>query len=111
MLKKLIRKPYYYVPACPCCQSMSTGYYVKEDAIDHSFNTREALKNGELVLPTKEIPYNNAFCLKCGFEWHHQLKVKFLSLAEIEEQKKVRDTASFYNSMDLDDRSFLSKIL
>lgn len=111
MLKKLIKKPYYYVPACPCCNSFATGYYVKENSIDPSFNEREGLKNGELLIAVKEVPNENAFCLDCGFSWHQVLKAKFLSLAEIEEQKQLRKTAEFYNSIDLKKKSFLSKIL
>ncbi len=110
MLKDLIRKPYYYVPACPCCKSMSTGYYVKEDSVDPTFTVREGLKNGELVLASKEIPYENAFCLECGFSWHYPLKLKFLTLKQIEEQKQLRNTSAFYNSMDFKKKSFLAKI-
>ena len=111
MFKNLIRKPYYYVPACPCCQSMGTGYYVKENSVDPTFTLREALKNGELVLSAKEIPYDNAFCLSCGFTWHQQVKLRFLSLSEIEDQKRMRDSVSFYNSLDLGNKPFLSKFL
>ena len=110
MFDRFIKKPYYYIPPCPCCNSMGTGYYVKESAHDPTFVLEEACKSGELVIPVKELPHDNAFCLECGFTWHHVLKMKLLSLEEIKEQKRMRNTASFYNSIDFKQKSFLAKL-
>lgn len=111
MLKKLIKKPYYYVPPCPSCNSRKTGYYVKETSLDPSFALRESLKNGELTFAVREIPYDNAFCLDCGFSWHQNIRMKFLSIEEIEEQKIIRETANFYNAAELKNKSFLGKFM
>ena len=111
MLRKYIKKPYYYVPPCPSCGSMKTGHYVKEVNLDPSFAARESLKNGELAIPVREIPYENVFCLDCGFSWHHTVSMRWMSLADIEEQKISRDTASFYNSMELKDKTFFGRFM
>ena len=78
MLKNIIKKPYYYIPPCPCCNSNQTGHYVKELGLDPSFTVRESLKNGELAIAVREIPYENVFCLECGFTWHQDIKIKML---------------------------------
>ena len=109
MLKNIIKKPYYYIPPCPCCNSNQTGHYVKELGLDPSFTVRESLKNGELAIAVREIPYENVFCLECGFTWHQDIKIKMLSLSQIEEQKQLRGTAEYYNTVTFKEKSPLSK--
>lgn len=89
----LIRKPYYYVPPCPCCNSRMTGRFVKSHGYSRDeWVEKESLKHGELVTEKLIIPKKNAFCVECGFSWTCDVKIKFFSLSKIMEEAEARGT-------------------
>ena len=92
---KYIKKPYYYVPPCPVCGSKVTGRIVSGNhrATERNWMINEALRNGELVLPKIDVEEQNCFCNDCGAAWEQTVELKFLSLDEIAEQKRIRHTS------------------
>ena len=92
-IESLIKKPYYYVPPCPRCESRMTGRFVQaHKAADTEWVINESLKNGELVEAVPEVGKFNCFCAKCGYKWDDIVSLKFMSLEEIKEEKWVRFT-------------------
>lgn len=93
--KSLIRKPYYYVPPCPSCNSRMTGRFVRlHREVETEWMIDEALRNGELIDPQPDLPHDNAFCVECGYTWMEDIPVKFLSLSQIAEEKAARHTST-----------------
>lgn len=92
-LKDIVKVPYYYVGACPNCDSEATGRFIPyyRDA-DLDYVIQNSLKNGELVAVGDEHEHGNLFCNDCGNVWYGPVKRVFLSLNEIEYQRFVRDT-------------------
>ena len=66
-IKRFVRKPYYYVPACPKCRSRMTGHFMRKLNSDYESNWRdvEALKNGEIIA-SDDNQNGKCFCLNCG---------------------------------------------
>lgn len=100
--RKLIKVPYIYVAPCPVCESRMTGRYLDlHNQWDDSAIRLEALRNGELVefIPDKdEYPYN-CYCYDCGFEWSGATPTKWLSIADLNDEKIARGTAYIYESL------------
>lgn len=94
----LIRKPYYYVPPCPCCGSRLTGRFVKEHRVtEHDWMLKETLKNGELIKALPVLPeYETAFCVNCEYTWRAQVELKLLTINEINEERMARMTDVIY---------------
>lgn len=91
--KKIIRKPYYYVPPCPACKSYLTGRFVLlHRNIETEWMIDEALRNGEIINPQPEIPRHNAFCLNCDYTWLEDIRLKLFTIARISEEKENRST-------------------
>lgn len=88
----IFKRPYYYVPPCPRCQSRKTGRYVKNPVVkqDKGYIFEESLKNGEIVEETDIVPVENAFCCDCGYEWSCYIETIWLTPQEILKQKKAR---------------------
>ena len=99
-LKNHIRLPYYFVPPCPVCGSERTGRYVKfHSTVSDEYTTKMSLKNGELTQFTDRIdPEKTFFCVDCGAEWSEYAGVRWLSINEINEEKKKRATDSLLNN-------------
>lgn len=99
-LSNIIKKPYYYISPCPKCQSKMTGRYIQEHMeYDTQWAIDESLKNGEIVSAVPEIPYKNAFCLNCNYEWEEEARLKLLSLKEINEERIARCTNELYKAI------------
>ena len=101
MIKKslldIIKKPYYYVPPCPSCNSPITGRFMKyHRTTETDWMITESLKNGELVRPVPEILEDNAFCLTCGYTWPCKISLKMLSINDIKKEKGKRMTTEIY---------------
>ncbi len=95
-LSDYIRKPYYYVPPCPCCGSYVTGRYVRVWFFD-PWVTEEALRHGEHVRPTYDDDYRDvAYCLNCDYEWPEIVTHRWMTLREINRQKTIRHTLDYY---------------
>lgn len=92
MINKIIKKPYYYVPPCPFCNSRITGHFVKKHKLEGGWETRESLRNGEIATEVYEIPEANCYCLECGFTWPYRVKMEWFSLERIREEKLARCT-------------------
>lgn len=88
----IFKRPYYYVPPCPNCQSRKTGRYVKNPVVkqDKGYIFEESLKNGEIVEETDIVPVENAFCCDCGYEWSCYIETIWLTPQEILKQKRAR---------------------
>lgn len=88
----IFKRPYYYVPPCPRCQSRKTGRYVKNPVVkqDKGYIFEESLKNGEIVEETDIVPVENAFCCDCGYEWSCYIETIWLTPQEILKQKRAR---------------------
>lgn len=100
--KKLLRKPYYFVPPCPKCGSRATGRYVRESS-SSDWIIGEALRHGELVRPAKGKE-NVAFCLECNYEWSEYIQMEWFTLEEIEEEKSARMTEPILQEYKLEQR-------
>lgn len=93
-IKSIIKKPYYFVPPCPVCNSAMTGRYVpmhRDNDIEWIIN--DSLKNGELVKPVNKISEQNCFCVVCQSEWYSDVHMELMSLDFIEKEKEKRHTA------------------
>lgn len=93
-ISDIIKKPYYYVPPCPRCQSKATGRYMKMSKWknDNDWMVNECLKKGELVVLMPEIPEDNAFCLSCRFNWPQPIQMTWETNRFIKQQKEDRQT-------------------
>lgn len=92
-LKRIIKKPYYYVSPCPLCESEITGRFVPlHREVDTEWVIKESLKNGEIVNPIKDIEEHNCFCAECDATWFEPISLKMFSLKKIEEEKDKRFT-------------------
>ena len=93
-LRELPIRPYYNIPQCPYCGSRMSGRYVKNHRYnDISYVITDALKHGELVKAVPEVPeYFNVFCVECKAEWHHDVKLSFISTEQLNNEKKSRFT-------------------
>lgn len=94
-----VRHIYYYVPPCPKCGSRRTGRYMRQPRVfpgDQWYVQTESLGSGELVRFAKRVPDNNCYCEDCGNEWHHLVTSRFMTEAEIQEEKKARCTNERY---------------
>ena len=86
------KKRYKYVKPCPRCGSFHTGYKIfinSKEKIPNLLTERTRL--GERV--EVDVGFNNdlnCFCDNCGVEWYDDIVTKYLTLDEIEEQKKLR---------------------
>ena len=92
---KVIRKPYYYIPPCPVCGSEVTGRIVSGShrATERDWMINEALRNGEIMLPSLEDTDDNCFCVECGATWYHMISMQMFTLDQINKEKKKRGTA------------------
>lgn len=91
--RKIVKKPYYYVPPCPHCRSRMTGRYVRAHrATETDWMITESLKNGELIEPVPEIVDETCFCSYCGHSWKGYIETRMLTLEEISEEKRARKT-------------------
>jgi len=93
---------YYFVPECPSCGSFCTGRYVHKplSRMDVILLEKNSLEHGEIVKPVEVVPYENAYCLDCGHEWHVETFARLMTAEEIREEKKKRDTAFFQEAVD-----------
>ena len=90
---KIIKKPYYYVPPCPCCGSHITGKFVKmRGTYETDWMINEALRNGELIAPVPEVLEHTAYCVECDHTWNAYIPMKMLTQEEIQQQKILRMT-------------------
>lgn len=91
-----IKIPYHNVPPCPKCGSFVTGEFIKMKwNDDKKWLVNDSLKRGEIINPVVEMTENNCFCVECGYAWNENINVENYSLAQIEEEKKKRHTATF----------------
>lgn len=92
--KHIMRMPYYYVPPCPKCKSVRTGRFVKfHSSVNDKYSSKMSLKNGELIQFTNRVdPEKQFFCLDCGCEWSEYSPIRWLTLEEIDKEKKKRST-------------------
>lgn len=92
-LRDRIPTSYYYVPPCPVCGSRMTGRFIKQhNDVDTQFAIKESLRHGELVSPVSEIPEKNLFCVECGHTWSGPVPMRFISHAEMMEEREARNT-------------------
>lgn len=100
-IKSVIRIPYYYVPPCPICGSVRTGRYVRiHSVVNDEYSNKMSLKNGELTKFTNSVdPDKQFFCSSCGAEWSELSSIKWLSLAQIDEEKKKRETGGLLDEL------------
>lgn len=93
-LKRIIKVPYYYVPPCPECRSPRTGRFMKfHSSVNDKYSSKMSLKNGELINFTNRVdPNRQFFCLDCGCEWSEYSSIRWLTLEELDEEKKKRGT-------------------
>lgn len=88
-----VKKPYYYVDTCPECGSFRTGRFVKyRDITNTEWMINEALRNGELIEPLPEVPFQNCFCADCELIWHQDIEMRMITLEEMKKQKELRGT-------------------
>ena len=94
----LIKKPYYYVPACPCCDSPATGRFLKAHGEkEQRWVLKESLKNGEIVTLMPTLPEDvNAYCLNCGYAWKARIQLKLYSRSQIQKEREKRMTEQIY---------------
>ena len=92
-LSDIIHVFYYDVPPCIRCGSYITCRYIKlHGDNDVEWQIDESLRHGELVQALDELPEQNCFCAECGCEWIGDVKLRFISKAELQEEKKQRHT-------------------
>ena len=91
MFDFLFKKKYTYVRPCPRCGNAKTGHvvcYMQRDSLRMIYNS---LLNGELIETSSEArPEQNLFCSNCGCRWSGDVEIKYLTVEEIEQQKKLR---------------------
>ena len=107
IIKKIIKRPYYYVSPCPVCKSRMTGRYIRlwRDT-EAQWQINESLRNGELVRPVAELLPRNCFCADCDYEWWENVELQFFSLEQIDEEKKARLTREILNERINEQRDF-----
>ncbi len=94
-LSNLFKHPYYYVPPCPACKSPMTGRFVPSHSNEaNAWIMRSAFKHGELVADVEDLAPSddNLFCVSCGHTWTGHVAFKFITTAELEEERRKRDT-------------------
>ena len=94
-----MRHLYYYVPPCPRCHSRKTGHYIKTPLSGSGYTKEQSLKMGELVRFVPREPFENAFCVNCGYEWPARIETKFWNDTQIQEERKVRGTEELYQRL------------
>ena len=88
---------YYEVPTCPNCNSPITGRYCREyQKEDKGWAKKEALLHGELIVPVKDVPICNFFCLDCDYNWAGDVKFKLISAKEMKRQRMIKSTGTMY---------------
>lgn len=93
VIGSVIKKPYYYVPACPNCGSHITGKFVRmRGAHDTDWMINEALRNGELIAPVPEVLEDTAYCVECDYTWKAEIQCLMMKQEEIDRQKILRMT-------------------
>ncbi len=116
MIKVAVKKPYIYVPPCPCCLSKKTGQVLKSKiaGIGEYDILTGALKNGELVCFLPNTGDINAFCYDCGYVWHARTQTIMKNSEEIRLESEIRGTMDLYRAVtgEKDEKgSVLSKLL
>ena len=92
LYRNKLKKPYYYVPSCPNCGSFITGRFVKaRNDYDADWLIDESLRHGEIVSPVPDVLSENCFCCDCNATFTGIVKMQWLSLNELDEQKLKRD--------------------
>ena len=92
LYRNRLKKPYYYVPPCPNCGSFITGRFVKaRNDYDADWLIDESLRHGEIVSPVPDVLSENCFCCDCNATFTGIVKMQWLSLNELDEQKLKRD--------------------
>lgn len=96
-----MKKKYNYVDKCPRCGAYNTGYTYITSAPSNAEDYKvKSLYNGELVeiVVGFNTDYydNNLFCKTCNARWTGDVKVKFLTDEEIEQQRKLRGITDDY---------------
>ncbi len=103
-LRKIIKKPYYYVNKCPYCGSYATGRYVKQHRrTEVEWQIDEALKNGELIRVKPELLGSNCFCLECDRDFSAPVTMKMVPLSQIDKEKVRRHTVDILSERLSDD--------
>lgn len=93
IMRKFIKKPYYYVRPCPFCESRMTGRFFRYNReTETEWVINEGLRNGELLSPLPEITTYNCFCTECDAVWYESIPMSFFSLEQIQEEKVARGT-------------------
>lgn len=96
--KKIVKKPYYYVPPCPSCGNTMTGRIIEQkSSYEGEWIIDECLKNGELCVIVPEKGAADSYCAACGATFFGDVQLKMLSLAEIDEQRALRMTKMVLN--------------
>lgn len=94
LVDMLSKRRYYYVPPCPRCGSVITGYKLDNLGTLNTESEVEKIRrllNGELVeLHDFVTDESTLFCGECGIEWTGRPEIKYLTTEEIEKQKKLR---------------------
>ena len=92
LYRNKLKKPYYYVPPCPNCGSLITGRFVKaRNDYDADWLIDESLRHGEIVSPVPDVLSENCFCCDCNQTFTGIVKMQWMSLDELDEQKLKRD--------------------
>ena len=97
-LSNILKRPYYYVPPCPACKSPMTGRFVPSHSDEaNAWIMKSSFKHGELVADVEDLAPSddNMFCVSCGHTWSGRVVFKFLTTAELEEERRKRDTKRF----------------
>ena len=110
LLKDIFGSKYKYVPPCPRCGSLRTGYYLQ---VSTPYVDKIYIKHanrGEIVrcIDSLYILDYNAFCEDCGIEWNANIEYKPLTPELIDEEKKNRGISSEYRE-DFEDAYVLTK--
>lgn len=99
MKKIKVKYPQYYVPPCPVCKSRCTGRYLRRPVAESWYVEEKSLKNAEIVRFVPKEPVKNVFCVDCGYEWGHMVKVRFITREELEEESEARGTKEAYEEL------------
>lgn len=89
---------YNYVPPCPRCKSLRTGYVIEGQHTENNEKIKlERLQMGEIVnLHAYVSDSNNLFCESCGIMWTGEIIKKRLTKEEIEIEKANRGITEDY---------------
>lgn len=102
------------MPPCPICGSEKTGRYVQQQYVKKHYIVLQSLKNGEIVKLKKKLPYKNAFCIDCNFEWREQPRLVLIDDDDKEMEKARRKTENMLteyirdNNIDMDKKPILN---